>query len=114
MLYALAFLIFVLQGRISSEMREAGLEDWFWLHNAEAAAALTPRYLGLMGLSRQSLAGIRDYFGSEIAWSMLLSNFLARWLLVPAAASVGYSYVIYFILSPLIILVSFHFNLISK
>ena len=83
------------QGRISSELKEAGLEDWFWLHNAEAAAALSPRhsYFGLIGLSRQPLAGLRDYFGSQIAWSLLLTNFLARWLFVPAVASAAYTYV---------------------
>jgi hypothetical protein len=76
-------------------LREAGLEDWFWLHNAEAATALSPRYtyMGLIGLSRKPLAGIRDYFGTQIAWSLLLTNFLARWLFLPAVASAAYTYV---------------------
>ena len=85
------------QAKVSAELREAGLEGWFWLHNAEAAAALSPRhsYLGWLGLSRKPLAGLRDYLGPETTWSMLLSNFLARWMLVPALASGAYSYVRY-------------------
>ena len=72
------------------------LQDWFWLHNGETVKALAPSgpWSGCFGLSRQPLAPLREYFGSEVAWDMLWLNFLARWTFVPAVGSLVYTYAI--------------------
>ena len=80
---------------LSGELMEAGLVSWFWLHNKETAQSIAPRFpwSSWFGLSRQPMNGLREYFGSRIAWHFLYLNFLARWMLVPALASSAYAYV---------------------
>ena len=80
---------------LSPELEDLGLQGWFWLHNKEAAAAIAPQYpwSGCFGLSRAPLSRARDYLGTEIAWDLLCLNFVSRWMIVPAAGSVVYTYV---------------------
>ena len=83
------------RARLSPDMEELGLVGWFWLHNKEAAANVAPRYAwsGCFGLAREPLKHAREYFGSEIAWDLLYLNFVSRWMLVPAAGGIVYTYV---------------------
>jgi hypothetical protein len=81
--------------RLSPELEELGLVEWFWLHNKEAAASIAPQYAwsSCFGLAREPLKHAREYFGTEIAWDLLYLNFVSRWMLVPAVGGVVYSYV---------------------
>jgi hypothetical protein len=83
------------RAKLSPELTELGLVGWFWLHNKESAANIAPRYAwsGCFGLAREPLKHAREYFGTEIAWELLFLNFVSRWMMIPAAGGMAYTYV---------------------